>query len=144
MRIAINALCAENRSGTGRYTRELILALARVDRVNTYCILCGKASPLPQELERATNFRVYPIGPESPVGRVWFEQRKLNRNCWKLLITIAALGLWSVALVPKVEPDQLAAVKTVECQAEQNSKIDADEYMLIPHMLTPSPQVAVG
>lgn len=46
-RIAINGLCTGNLSGTGYYTQELILALAKIDPANRYYIFLPESCLLP-------------------------------------------------------------------------------------------------
>jgi glycosyltransferase involved in cell wall biosynthesis len=77
MRIGINALAAENRSGTGRYTFELIRHLARIDSENQYVLVVHNDSPLVPILENAANFRLLKRPRTGRLARILWEQRRL-------------------------------------------------------------------
>jgi len=77
VRIGINALAAENRSGTGRYTTELVKHLARLDRDNEYVILLHDDSPLRAPLKEFENVHLVKEPRRSRLGRIWWEQRHL-------------------------------------------------------------------
>jgi len=79
MRIGINALSAENRSGTGRYTTQLLLALARVDKANTYVVCTHAASPLRSRLAPYPNFDVQATVSGGTLRRYLFERNGLPR-----------------------------------------------------------------
>lgn len=73
-KIGINALCAENQSGTGRYATQLILALARIDTENQYRICAAANSPLIHYLAPFRNFEVYPWRGRGTINRLIFER----------------------------------------------------------------------
>lgn len=73
-RIGINALCADNRSGTGRYATQLLLALARIDHENQYRICAAANSPLIHYLAPYRNFQVYPWRGQGNINRIVFER----------------------------------------------------------------------
>jgi glycosyltransferase involved in cell wall biosynthesis len=77
MRIGINALAAENRSGTGRYTTELIRALAEIDTDNEYGIVAHEDSPLCELIEGRSNFRLLRQKRRERVLRILWERWKL-------------------------------------------------------------------
>jgi glycosyltransferase involved in cell wall biosynthesis len=77
MRIGFDAQCAENRSGTGRYATELLLALAAIDRENTYEICARRSSPLVRHLASYRNFHVHPIVRDGLAARILFENSRL-------------------------------------------------------------------
>lgn len=77
MRIGINALAAENRSGTGRYTTELVRHLARLDSQNEYVVVGHEGSPLRAALRRHANCRLLEQPQRSRLARIWWEQRRL-------------------------------------------------------------------
>ena len=77
MRIGINALAADNRSGTGRYTTELIKHLAHIDPANEYVIIVHEDSPLCAALKGTRNFHLAKQPRRSRLGRIWWEQRHL-------------------------------------------------------------------
>lgn len=77
MRIGINALAAENRSGTGRYTTELVKHLARLDSRNEYIIVIHDDSPLGSHLKTFHNVHLVKQARRSRLGRIWWEQRHL-------------------------------------------------------------------
>ena len=77
MRIGINALAAENRSGTGRYTTELVRHLARLDSRNEYVIVIHGDSPLCASLETFQNFRLIKQPRRLRLGRILWEHRRL-------------------------------------------------------------------
>ncbi|NQU42709.1 glycosyltransferase family 4 protein [bacterium] len=77
MRICFNALCAENRSGTGRYATQLLSALARIDAVNEYIVCVHADSPLRARLAHAANFSVEPVVRGGILQRHLFERRNL-------------------------------------------------------------------
>ena len=77
MRIGINALAAENRSGTGRYTTELVKRLARLDSRNEYVVFVHDDSPLCSLLKPFGNLHLQKQPRRSRLGRIWWEQRRL-------------------------------------------------------------------
>jgi glycosyltransferase involved in cell wall biosynthesis len=77
VRIGINALAADNRSGTGRYTTELVGHLARLDSSNQYVIIIHNDSPLCSDLKSFHNFHSQKQPRRSRLGRIWWEQRHL-------------------------------------------------------------------
>ena len=77
MRIGINGLAAENRSGTGRYTTELIRHLAQLDARNEYIVVAHEGSPLCNLLGSRPNFRLIRQPQRSRPARIWWEQRRL-------------------------------------------------------------------
>lgn len=79
MRIGINATCAGNRSGTGRYAAELIRALARIDTENRYFVLVQSGSPLIEELADRPQVRVEPLVGRGLGSRLLFERAALGR-----------------------------------------------------------------
>ena len=78
MRIGFNAICAENRSGTGRYATQLLLALAAIDSSNTYFVCVREDSPLVGLLKNQENFHVENIAPSGVVRQQWFERFRLR------------------------------------------------------------------
>ena len=78
MRIGFNAQCAENRSGTGRYATELLLALAAIDGENAYEICARRDSPLVRRLASYRNFRVHPLVGDGLAARLLFENSRLS------------------------------------------------------------------
>jgi glycosyltransferase involved in cell wall biosynthesis len=79
MRIAVNAICADNRSGTGRYATELLRALAEVDRENTYVVCVRSDSRLIELLRSYGNFELHPVARGGPLSRQVFERFRLRR-----------------------------------------------------------------
>lgn len=77
MRIGINALAAENRSGTGRYATELVKRLAALDSHNEYAIVIHEDSPLCAYLKPFRGFRLLKQPRRSRLARIWWEQRRL-------------------------------------------------------------------
>ena len=77
MRIGINALATENRSGTGRYATELLRHLARLDTENHYSLIIHDDSPLARELKAHPNFHLIKQPRRSHLRRIWWEQRRL-------------------------------------------------------------------
>jgi glycosyltransferase involved in cell wall biosynthesis len=77
VRIGINALAADNRSGTGRYTTELVKHLAEIDPTNEYIVIVHEDSPLCSDLKGARNFHPAKQPHRSRLGRIWWEQRHL-------------------------------------------------------------------
>jgi glycosyltransferase involved in cell wall biosynthesis len=77
LRIGINALAADNRSGTGRYTTELVKHLARLDSDNHYSIIIHDDSPLCAHLKSFRHLRQLKQPRRSRLGRIWWEQRRL-------------------------------------------------------------------
>lgn len=77
LRIGFNALCAENKSGTGRYAAELILALARIDRRNRYFVRLNADSPLRGPLSAFDNVELYPTAAAGTLRRLLFERFRL-------------------------------------------------------------------
>ncbi|MBN1866445.1 glycosyltransferase family 4 protein [Candidatus Sumerlaeota bacterium] len=77
MKVAINAICAENQSGTGRYATELLAALAEVDRTNTYVVCARRSSPLVSRLKEHPNFEVDAVAPDDLPRRHLFERLEL-------------------------------------------------------------------
>jgi len=77
LRIGINALAADNRSGTGRYTTELLKHLARLDRQNHYTVVIHSDSPLCPFLESQDRFRLIKRPRRSRLVRILWEQRRL-------------------------------------------------------------------
>ena len=101
MKIGINALSVTNRSGTGYYTQELLLALAELDTDNEYylflpedCLLSvaqrrGRQSDeearsfgrrLRVALSKRGNFCPLLVSRRNRVGRVLWEQLYLRRE----------------------------------------------------------------
>lgn len=78
MKIGINALCVENRSGTGRYTAELLRALARIDNENKYCVLLPEESALNEELAGFPNFDLHLVRSGGTLRRCVFERFRLR------------------------------------------------------------------
>ncbi|MFP4380795.1 MAG: glycosyltransferase family 4 protein [Candidatus Sumerlaeia bacterium] len=79
MKIGINALCAENRSGTGRYASRLLPALGKFDSDNEYVVLLNADSPLREELADFPNFQCFPVNIPNVAARLWFEKFRLKR-----------------------------------------------------------------
>lgn len=79
VRIGINGLAAENRSGTGRYTTELLKQLVTIDSQNEYGVIIHEDSPLCEALEPAPNVRLIHQPRRSRLSRIFWEQRKLPR-----------------------------------------------------------------
>ena len=79
MRIGINATCAENRSGTGRYAAELAAALAEIDSENNYVVLTRRGSPLAERLAPFGHVEVDARVGAGLVARLWFERFGLAR-----------------------------------------------------------------
>lgn len=107
MRIGINALSVTNRSGTGYYTQELILALCELDPTNEYflflpeaCLLSGGRRQketaeaeafgrrLRPALRRAANFQSLLVSPRNRLGRVAWEQYYLPREARRLRLDL--------------------------------------------------------
>jgi len=101
MRIGINALSVTNRSGTGYYTQQLLLALGRIDRENDYFLFLPEDSlltavarrgrPADEEavqfgrqlrplLGQARNFHPQLVSRRNRAGRVLWEQYFLPRE----------------------------------------------------------------
>ena len=78
MRIGFNALCAENRSGTGRYASQLLPALAEFDTRNTYVALLRRDSPLRERLASMPNVELHPVSADDALRRVLFERTRLG------------------------------------------------------------------
>jgi glycosyltransferase involved in cell wall biosynthesis len=74
VRIGINALAAENRSGTGRYTTELLKHLAPIDSENEYGVIVHENSPLCASLESFANFRLIKQPRRARPFRILWEQ----------------------------------------------------------------------
>lgn len=89
MRIGINALCVGNRSGTGRYTAQLLAALAELPEAaaHEFHVCLPEGSPLEATLADRPNFHLRPVRLEGPLGRfvradgplrrLWFERLHL-------------------------------------------------------------------
>jgi len=77
VRIGINALAAENKSGTGRYATELLRHLARADSDNEYVVVIHEDSPLCADLKRFHNVHLRRQPRRSRLGRIWWEYRRL-------------------------------------------------------------------
>ncbi|HBF33368.1 TPA: hypothetical protein DDW35_02270 [Candidatus Sumerlaeota bacterium] len=77
LRIGFNALCAENKSGTGRYAAQLILALARLDRQNEYFVCVRSDSPLRELLAPFDNVHIFPVVTQNVFQRILFERFRL-------------------------------------------------------------------
>jgi glycosyltransferase involved in cell wall biosynthesis len=74
MRIGFNALCAENRSGTGRYAGRLVAALSKHDPENKYVVLLSDKSPLISELRDTPNVELCPTRTSGVLSRFLFEK----------------------------------------------------------------------
>ena len=79
MKIAFNALCAGNQSGTGRYASELLKALGAVDRENQYAVCLDRRSPLRVALAKFRNFQTCAFSVGGPLRRQLFERFRLRR-----------------------------------------------------------------
>ncbi len=79
MRIGINALSAENRSGTGRYATELVRHLARLDSQNDYTIFLHDDSPLCKTLRGVENVHLSRQPRRSRLTRIIWEQVRLPK-----------------------------------------------------------------
>ena len=103
LRIGINALSVTNRSGTGYYTQELILALCELDTNNEYflflpeaCLLTGGqrrgegaeaesfGRRLRPALRRAANVQPLLVSRRNRLARVAWEQYYLPREARRL------------------------------------------------------------
>lgn len=101
MRIGIHALSVANRSGTGYYTQQLILALGEIDRINEYvlflpedCLLTAVRRPgreadeearlfgrrLRPLLNQAPNFHPQMVSRRNRLGRIAWENYYLPRE----------------------------------------------------------------
>jgi len=70
MRIAINALLANNLSGTGKYSKQLIKHLARIDEKNEYIIFAPVGNYF-DCLDKNDNFRIIKIPFKDKKRLVW-------------------------------------------------------------------------
>lgn len=81
--IGYNALCAENRSGTGRYAAELLVALSRVDGPHVFEALVPLGSPLVARLRGCDRVRLTEVASEGGLHRLWWERRRMPRWMWE-------------------------------------------------------------
>lgn len=75
MRVLINGLQAGNRSGTGRYTEELIRALAELDEELELTVVWPEGVAPPRERSRI-HLEYHPV---DPLRRICFDQFGINR-----------------------------------------------------------------
>jgi len=78
MKVGINALCAENRSGTGRYATQLLRALARTDSEGSYVVAARVGSPLRDMLRPFANFHVEGVVDRGALRGHLYERRRLG------------------------------------------------------------------
>lgn len=79
MNIAVNALAAENRSGTGRYVTELLLALARMDLPCSFHVCLPRGSRLEEGLLGHPSFHLTSLSLKRRSQRIIWESRSLPR-----------------------------------------------------------------
>lgn len=78
MHAAINALCIDNLSGTGRYAHGLIDGFAALSPDDArFSVFIPAHFPLPRAWRSAKRFRFYSIPVSSPLSRIAFEQWRL-------------------------------------------------------------------
>ncbi len=79
MKVAIDAVCAENRSGTGRYTSELLRAIHASDTDMRFAVRLNGNSPLVDELAGDKRFEISAVGRQQTFWRIMGQNRTLNR-----------------------------------------------------------------
>lgn len=80
MHVALNALCIENRSGTGRYAAGLIEGfMHREHETWRLSVIVPSGFRLPRLWHNSTRIRFYAAPVEGPWRRVWWEQTALPR-----------------------------------------------------------------
>jgi glycosyltransferase involved in cell wall biosynthesis len=83
MRIGIDGACWTNRRGYGRFLRELLRALAALDRDNAYTVFFDRA--VPADFTLAGNFRPVVAGTSAEVGETAHaEGRRPLSDLWKM------------------------------------------------------------
>jgi glycosyltransferase involved in cell wall biosynthesis len=89
MRIGVDACCWSNKRGFGRFTRELLMALIKIDPENEYCLFVDKDTASANVFPEGANVvvvhtRVSPTKAASSSGRRSFRDLwAMTREVWK-------------------------------------------------------------